>query len=740
MRRSSAWNGNRHLREEAPALLNRLNTLIMTFVLKRMGKKQNMIVFGKDHDTSTELRSWRNNLTALSQRRNLYFVGHADLVHVYQPGPKQSLSGALALVLKPTIVDYHRSGSVSDYALTINHLIVGDLGLDEILLLCTDSGNVCAYRTELIYEVIQRYQSEAIDPLTLGTKVNSFFAQSVAISAWGLAIHKAARMIAVSSNSRIITVFAFALSSNPKQVSTEFELMEKTFPGLSTPKDWVYIHHTKFSTLQNKSRKYTRTHNFRFCLSGHRNNIPNISFLNCDLDPYGDWLVSVDIDKRLLLWKIWERSTSVNQWEFRPVSDDNQLADRHYGWNVLALDPRIFRMKSNIQAACGGIPHKYPSPNSPYDISFLTGRVRDASQYYHQAAMVPADNADSGPLPQGPPEDEEFPLADSDAMWSTPSPSGLEYDAGDENQNEGKEEVQPRGQDDTYHSNVTSGLDSSGLFPPTSQTFEPFNEAELDPTSSSYTEAELKAALAPPDGKPTPSKRQRNQESNFPPPETPFQGFPILHFSAIHVRMIPHPLARGPSVICHAPLSQVMTESYSWLNHYDRMSIVHQIPELGIVVAASQKGRVAIIGLTYSPEGGKMFRIERILPFASQEMANLRPSEPLVGVAVGPVEGHLLPQENSSHDDSSSQNSSSSCGDASNDERPETNSSSPWVKQVAEREWWRGNEYSRRYRLILMYGDNSTLRYELYYNWPKDAMGSQGQVYYDKSQPFVLKP
>lgn len=36
-------------------------------------------------------------------------------------------------------------------------------------------------------------------------------------------------------------------------------------------------------------------------------------------------------------------------------------------------------------------------------------------------------------------------------------------------------------------------------------------------------------------------------------------------------------------------------------------------------------------------------------------------------------------------------------------------------------EAWRGFEYSRRYRLLLMYADHTVLHYELYYDWPRSA-------------------
>jgi hypothetical protein len=102
------------------------------------------------------------------------------------------------------------------------------------------------------------------------------------------------------------------------------------------------------------------------------------------------------------------------------------------------------------------------------------------------------------------------------------------------------------------------------------------------------------------------------------------------------------------------------------------------IPAIGIVVLASQKGRVMVLSLTAispsvpmppemrdpreaaaaasssssaaadassTPTAGSRpttkyaMRIERILPFAQQERARQRPFAPLLGIAAGPIQG-----------------------------------------------------------------------------------------------------
>ena len=74
--------------------------------------------------------------------------------------------------------------------------------------------------------------------------------------------------------------------------------------------------------------------------------------------------------------------------------------------------------------------------------------------------------------------------------------------------------------------------------------------------------------------------------------------------------------------------------------------MIHQIPSLGIVAIASQIGRVALLTMTKVKkhiDGMPSllgFRVEHILPFKSQEDRGERPEVPLLGMAIGPLQGH----------------------------------------------------------------------------------------------------
>jgi hypothetical protein len=75
------------------------------------------------------------------------------------------------------------------------------------------------------------------------------------------------------------------------------------------------------------------------------------------------------------------------------------------------------------------------------------------------------------------------------------------------------------------------------------------------------------------------------------------------------------------------------------------MNMIKYVHELGIVVAASQKGRVAIITLTWQEEIGHSFRIDWILPFSSQKLDFTHPRMPIMGIAVSPMPGFELPRD-----------------------------------------------------------------------------------------------
>lgn len=214
----------------------------------------------------------------------------------------------------------------------INHLIVGDLGSKEVLFLSTDSGNVVAYFTSVIRRVIARASCQGRAAAKAGPyMLRPFFTHWVYESAWGLSIHKNARMLAVSANvpqnhpvssMATVTVFAFALveSHEPKNANEpaddlfsdnedpEVEAGEPASVG-AYESEWNFW----VADPKHPSKMPDRSFNWKTRLVQHKSNIPSISFVNADEDLDGEYLLSTDIAGVSKLWHIWQGQT-VSSW------------------------------------------------------------------------------------------------------------------------------------------------------------------------------------------------------------------------------------------------------------------------------------------------------------------------------------------------------------------------------------------------------------------------------------------
>jgi hypothetical protein len=221
------------------------------------------------------LRDWRCGLTALSQTYNLYFVACTDSIHIYEPNfPEQSLSDEPALVLYPP------KSRPDLIPAVINRLLVDYLGREEILLAVCDDGDVVGYRVSAIRRAVLAGQDDVSknnEPPT-ATTPRPFFHLNVGKSAWGLAVHREARMIAISANTHHITVVAFALTTAGDAVGDPSESDEVAF-------------------------SYQRHQDMYIDLRAETN-IPSVTFDNTGRDPTGKWLLSSSIDGTTHLWSL----------------------------------------------------------------------------------------------------------------------------------------------------------------------------------------------------------------------------------------------------------------------------------------------------------------------------------------------------------------------------------------------------------------------------------------------------
>lgn len=167
-----------------------------------------------------------------------------------------------------------------------------------------DNGDVVVYSTRSIYNVIEQDVPPIGANLKPTVEIKTLLLKNVGMSAWGVAIHKAARLIAVSSNLHQISVFAFALGRDQSPDSPcDLEEDDSLATDCLGPNDgfWVRVDESSCSPLQRSSK------NIELILKGHEANIPNIAFCNTKADPIGRYLTSTDISGSTFVWDVWQR-------------------------------------------------------------------------------------------------------------------------------------------------------------------------------------------------------------------------------------------------------------------------------------------------------------------------------------------------------------------------------------------------------------------------------------------------
>jgi hypothetical protein len=220
-------------------------------------------------------------------------------------GLKQTISGKPNLIIDlPRSDEATRIGGYIDRinGHNVNHIVIGNLGELEIVLVACDDGDVIAYFTNSIQTVI-------LSPGTWSS-MRPFFHENVESSAWGLAIHSKSRMIGVSSNKREVVIFRFgcyeedAHSGKTKSEVSDEEHLHLLSGNIVT----TQLNSTAFPTVTEVDPGI-RWNNFRKCLKlgpeGH--NIPSIDFAN-DSDGNASSILATDINGNLWIMDIW-RST-----------------------------------------------------------------------------------------------------------------------------------------------------------------------------------------------------------------------------------------------------------------------------------------------------------------------------------------------------------------------------------------------------------------------------------------------
>lgn len=669
--------------------------------------------------------TWRCNLAALSQRRNLLFTAQVDDIYVWVPsGPRQLLGSKPEMIIHPVMKEPNSPGYIDrSRPHTINHIIVDDLGVDEVLLLATDSGNVTGYNVEAIFSAINRSAEYGGSRPFDAHEVKPFFAEHVQLSAWGLATHKFARLIAVSANTGVITVFAFALvdvasesdgnSPGPSEASNVggSDVLEST---------WVSIDNALSMEELKMDMPHHRTRNLRLSYKGHFENIPCVSFANFELDPNGLWMVSTDILNRVFVWRVWDNLTPVKKSSYDcPTSVQEQR-----GWFVFPLHPRRVQQHQYQFDACGC------EPNLRRINGRMVFEVSRAAEYISLRSVAASkkvaleERATISRLFL--PDDVFLP----DGLHTGSRPRSLSSER-DPTTPEASETASPASASDSI-------VTSTGI----SQDY------EVTPPRRSARVRRCIANLI---------EEENEQWGNDPALDDDFPDalirhprnprfFPILHFSGDSITLDPYPLDHGVRSLCREPLESIVGDTI--FSSCDRLNMVKYLPELGIVIAASQAGGVAIITLTWQEDIGYTFRLDWLLPFVNQDRNDGCPTPPIMGIAASPMPGFEIPPDvpciprdvnpkdrlrfnhrllNPDKNEpcvtdppecgaSSPSDPDLSLGsDDPNLTIPETHAYASDIYQPHET--WHGYHPSRHYRLILLFCDLTVMSYEFWHDW-----------------------
>ena len=304
--------------------------------------------------------------TGLSQTHNLYFVAYGPHIHVYVPEfPTQRISEQPALVFTsqpsatglPGYIDQRTPHAV-------NNLIVQFLGNEEVIAAVRDDGDVDAFLVRHIVQAVDRRKAPDSTIGKEGDEIKPFFQSNVGISAWGLAIHSQARILATSSNAHEIRVFKFGLlhTEDEEQQSSDDETVSDAKAS---------------NNVRSKGRKTDVTHHV---LNGETN-IPYIAFCNTGDDPDAKWLLTTDISGVCRVMDL-HSLQPVQAFRFGRTLASNELGgfDRlNAGWAIMFLDTRSFRLEHDAYAALGvdeAVDHTLPRFHGEGDIWDLSNTVR----------------------------------------------------------------------------------------------------------------------------------------------------------------------------------------------------------------------------------------------------------------------------------------------------------------------------------------------------------------------------
>ncbi|KAI7411969.1 hypothetical protein KC332_g5541 [Hortaea werneckii] len=623
----------------------------------RFGKRRR----GGDPDDVPLISGWRCNLTALSQEHNLYFVAYGRDIYVYVPRfPTQAISRDPVLIVPSQPSSPGLRGYLDPHEPhSINHLIVQHLGRDEVIATVRDDGDVEAILVRHIVQAIRRRAEPDNAIGAVADEIKPIFQSNVGISAWGLAIHSEARIIATSSNAHEVRVFKFGLLHD---VANDDELSDHDEEEVSE------FESTDAAGDRHDRRQMDVTQRV---LNGNAN-IPYISFCNTGDDPEGRWLLTTDISGYCRVMDLHGLSgVDVTTQQFRfgrswpgSVSGFDRL---NAGWAIMFLDLRSFQPEREFQAAVG-LPEDGTLPssrdnNNLWDLSDTVEMVpenspafvmnnprrrrsreqarsspqgRNSAQRSLSEALQPGERTQSSDgdvvTPARDIQNEAAPNAASDDNINDNDYDDDDEEGGVPLESEEDEDVAmiDTGLDPAVEEIVLDVLDDLDG----TATDSPAPESDEEPLYSDHPIALIGDGDDPDDEGTEDSisfnamyggKRLFGNQPYFLHQNSLCDGLPcpILHASVKNVYLLqpspPTPSSSSnrrtsghddatnpftpPMVGLANPLRQSIQNHFGYLNMYDRLNMHAYIPTLGVIVLASQKGRALVLSLTKLPKG-----------------------------------------------------------------------------------------------------------------------------------------
>lgn len=573
----------------------------------------------------------------------------------------------------------------------INNLLVQKLGRDEVVATVHDDGDVGVILVRHVVHAIKtRISSGTTEDLT-ADNVKPIFQRNVGISAWGLAIHSQARVIAVSSNNHEVTVFRFGLVDEPttprgfrrkgrrrEQRRDEANLSpdEPLFtPSAQTPPG---------DAGEDVSRPARTTDVTRQVLNGEAN-IPHIAFCNTGDDPDAKWLLTTDISGICRVMDL-DRFRLTQAFRFGPsfaLGSQGQHDPINAGWGMMFLDKRSFIPGPTLEAALGlGKGESVPDLKTDvrvWDLSKTLRHLDDVSKAFVQPKKK--DSRQSTPS-----RSRSMSQRTSEVSSPLAAARATSIDSTGEGEEVGGVSLLQE-EDEGDSSTLLPSSPPPEPDPEPEDTSDPdlemFDDFEDDSDAGEPTEDFINPANF------YSGERICGNLPSFVRGDNICEDLPcpILHASIRNIYLMqPSNQKQGggpfspPFIGLAAPLKQKVQAGYAGLSRMDRLNMHAYIPSIGVVVLASQKGRAIVLSLSKVPTsvrypsemealGSKSnyaMRVECILPYESQEKAGQRPFTPLHGIAVGPIQGSE-----------------------------------------------RGGEERKRWRLMMMYQDHSVLSYEI---------------------------